>query len=247
MPNPGKFHWARRVSRAKVRRLYQSDAQGMLDLDLLDEVGYGMYARCRDMFEVQQARDSGQVPCRHCHTPIPRQGHRWPHARRKAERLRCGACDWQVTWGEYYDSYSGNRMLPGSAEQAFRAYLERWPRARTPAEKLRAIDALIHDFHVNFGIDGRPVGENVISGTKEQVVELIEGLAYGTANSPGLMARDAWRARLNDPVRVFRQAHSWARVKAIAAELGIEERSKMREDELVAEILRRDPRRLEKG
>jgi hypothetical protein len=45
-------------------------------------------------------------------------------------------------------------------------YVERWPQARTPAEKMRAIDALIHDYHVNFGIDGRPVGENVIAGTK---------------------------------------------------------------------------------
>jgi len=52
------------------------------------------------------------------------------------------------------------------------------------------------------------------------------------------MAQEAWRARLNDPVRLFRQAHSWAKVQAIAAELGIEGRSKMREDELVAEILR---------
>jgi len=36
MPKLDKFHWARRVSQAKVRRLYQSDARGMLDTDLLD-------------------------------------------------------------------------------------------------------------------------------------------------------------------------------------------------------------------
>ena len=53
MPKQDQFHWARRVSRAKVRRLYQSDALGLLDRDLLDEVGYGMYARCCDTFEVQ--------------------------------------------------------------------------------------------------------------------------------------------------------------------------------------------------
>ena len=112
MTKPDRFDWARRVSRAKVRRLYQSDAQGTLDHDLLDEVGYGIYARCSDMFEVQQARKGGPVPCRNCRAPIPRQGRRWPQARRKAELLCCAACDWQVTWGEYFASYSGNRMLP---------------------------------------------------------------------------------------------------------------------------------------
>jgi hypothetical protein len=71
------------------------------------------------------------------------------------------------------------------------------------------------------------------------VIALIEELAYGTGSTAGLMAQEAWRARLNDPVRLFRQAHSWAKVQAIAAEMGIEGRSVMREDELVAEILRR--------
>ena len=102
MPKTDRFHWARRVSRARVRRLYQSDAQGMLDLDLLDEVGYGIYARCKDMFEVQQSRDGEHVLCRDCRLPIPRLGQRWPHKRRKAEVLHCTACGWQVTWGEYY-------------------------------------------------------------------------------------------------------------------------------------------------
>jgi hypothetical protein len=60
-----------------------------------------------------------------------------------------------------------------------------------------------------------------------------------TDSTAGLAAKEAWRTRLNDPVHLFRQAHSWAKVQAIAAEIGIEGRSGMREDELVAEILRR--------
>jgi hypothetical protein len=56
------FHWARRGSRHKVRRLYESDAQGLLDTDLLDEVGYGMYARCRDMFQVWQSQNRSPLP-----------------------------------------------------------------------------------------------------------------------------------------------------------------------------------------
>jgi hypothetical protein len=239
MPQPDKFHWARRVSRTRIRRLYLSDAQGRLDLDLLDEVGYGIYARCCDMFEVQASRDSDAVRCRGCGAAIPRERRRWTHVGRKAERLHCAACGWEVTWGEYYDSYTGQCMLPGSAEDAFRAYVARWPRAHTPAQKMRVIDALIHDFHAKFGIDGRPVGENVIAGTKRQVIALIEALAYGTGSAADRALQEKWRTRLTDPVRVFRRAHSWARIQEIAAELGIEGRSAMREDELVTEILRR--------
>lgn len=45
----------------------------MLDTDLLDEVGYGMYARRHDMFQVRQARD-GRVACQHCAAEIQRRG-----------------------------------------------------------------------------------------------------------------------------------------------------------------------------
>ena len=79
----------------------------------------------------------------------------------------------------------------------------------------------------------------MIAGSKAQVLALIKELAYGAGSTAGLTAKEAWRARLDDPVRVFCQAHSWAKVQAIAAEMGIPGRSKMREDELVAEILRR--------
>ena len=47
-----RFHWAERVSRRDIQRLYESDAQGMLDQELLDEVHYAIYVRVRDMFDV---------------------------------------------------------------------------------------------------------------------------------------------------------------------------------------------------
>jgi len=31
MPDHSRFHWAERVSRRDIQRLYESDAQGMLD------------------------------------------------------------------------------------------------------------------------------------------------------------------------------------------------------------------------
>jgi hypothetical protein len=57
-----KFHWAERVSRRDIQRLYESDAQGMLDTELLDEVHYAIYARVCDMFEVREAQQFGLIP-----------------------------------------------------------------------------------------------------------------------------------------------------------------------------------------
>ena len=39
------IHWSRRVSPEKIRRLYESDANGMLDEELMVEVGYGTTQR----------------------------------------------------------------------------------------------------------------------------------------------------------------------------------------------------------
>jgi hypothetical protein len=49
MPQPANdaFHWARRVSRRDLQRLYESDGQGMLDEELLEKVSYAIYARVR--------------------------------------------------------------------------------------------------------------------------------------------------------------------------------------------------------
>jgi hypothetical protein len=224
-----KFHWAPRVARQKVRRLYESDARG-----LLDEVGHAIYTRCCDMIEVFGAQN-GRVACRECGAIILRGN--WD----KARVLTCEQCGWQVTWGEYWDSYTGGRLLPGAAKEVFFEFVERWPEAKSPAAKMLAIDWLIHQFHEHGGIAGRPVGENVIQGTGRQVSELIESLAYGSDSTASAQAQAAWAERLNDPIRLFRRSHAWARIEAIARELGIEQFSKMSEDDVVREIRRRAP------
>jgi hypothetical protein len=132
-------------------------------------------------------------------------------------------------------------MLPGSVQDLFETYLERFPKAKTAAEKMLLVDWLIHQFHVNQGVARMPVGDNVIQGTTEQVRELIEGLARGPEGTQGLTALEAWRSVYYDPVRLFKQAHSHSQVQKMAAGLGIQGRSQMTEDELIPMILRLAP------
>jgi hypothetical protein len=239
MPGQDKFHWAKRVSRRDIQRLYESDARGMLDEELLDEIHHAIHARVCDMFEVRQAQQSGLVKCRSCGALL-KQPYRMG-GRNKNNVLQCDQCDWQVTCGEFYQSYTGDSMLPGSVCDLFESYLERFPKAKSAPEKMLLVDWLIHQFHVMQGVARKPVGENVIQGTTEQVGELIEALARGPSSTPGLSTREAWQAVYYDPVRMFKQAHSHVQVQQIAAQLGIQGRRRMTEDELIPEILHLAP------
>lgn len=234
-----KFHWAKRVSRGDIRRLYESDARGLLDEELLEELHFAIYARVLDMFEVRAAQTFGRVKCRACGALLG-QPYRMG-AGSKEIPLHCAQCGWQTTCGEFYASYTGKSLLPGSVVEIFEAYLERFPAAHTTAEKMLLIDWLIHQFHIHQGVARMPVGENVIQGTGEQVRALIEGLASGAGSTPGLSPREDWQALFYDPVRLFKQAHSHSEVQRIAAELGIEGRRQMAEEALIPEIFRRAP------
>ncbi len=63
MPGQDTFHWAGKVSRKDIQRLYQSDAEGLLDEDLLEKAMYAIHARVRDMFVVSEAQQTGRVSC----------------------------------------------------------------------------------------------------------------------------------------------------------------------------------------
>ncbi len=239
MTEADKFHWAKRVSRRDIQRLYESDAQGLLDETLLDQIHYAIYARICDMFEVREAQQTGRVRCRNCGEYISE-----PYCMGSKNRnnlLKCVKCGWQVTCGEFYASYTGKSLLPGSVVDLFEAYLERFAQAKTPSEKMLLVDWLIHQFHVMQGVARMPVGENIIQGTNEEVRELIEQLASGPGSTPGLSSLDDWQSIYYDPVRMFKQSHSHSEVQKIAAQLGIKGRSQKSEDELIPEILRRAP------
>ena len=86
---PTRIRWASRVDPLKIRQLYASDAQSMLDEEPLDDVGYGIYVRCQEMLEVAEAF-RGWVKCRECGNVILRQGVDVGPVGDKTEMLKCG-------------------------------------------------------------------------------------------------------------------------------------------------------------
>jgi hypothetical protein len=50
-PETGKPRWSARVRKEKIRQLYQKDASGIVDEELLDDVGTTLYCRCVSIIE----------------------------------------------------------------------------------------------------------------------------------------------------------------------------------------------------
>jgi hypothetical protein len=180
--------WAPRVAPAKIRRLYQADALGIRDEDLLDDVGFALYARCRSILAVTAAA-AGRVACPQCDAILIRAG-------RDDELLRC-ACGWETTWARYHRTWRHQELYGGGAVDAFAAFVHDWPQAQTPERKRLLIDALIHRWHWQARADharGRPAGVNLIEGSRAQVLTLLDALTYGPGSGESARATEAeWR------------------------------------------------------
>ena len=53
------------MSKRKIRRLYETDAMGIVDEELLDDVGLSLCLRCQSILAVSDARN-GKVRCPGC-------------------------------------------------------------------------------------------------------------------------------------------------------------------------------------
>lgn len=159
--------WCPKVSRNDLMRLYTKEAQGMLDEELLEEIGLTMYVRCKVSKEIYNLMEQGKIKCMECGSILSGSG-----------ELVCG-CGRKYTCHAYRKAYRENNMPRGAASAIFDQFTADWENAAAPQEKMRLIDNLIHEFHVSeiSGMKGRPVGVNLIQGTKPQIVKLICELA----------------------------------------------------------------------
>ena len=235
-----KIRWARRVEPQKIRRLYESDAQGMLDQELLDDVGYGFYVCCQELLELGQAV-RGRIKCRNCGAIIVRKTVDGKFSRDPTELLRCDRCSWQITCGDYHKSLL--RIEPGSPElcaeeQLAEVFVQKWPGARSPRQKLLLIDELIHEFHMHYRAVGSPLGWSVVRATGRQLIELLQDLAYGSGSTGGLEeTRRVWSAQLK--ARQMQTTRS--ELQAVACKLGIKGYGRMCREDLARAVERADP------
>jgi hypothetical protein len=172
--------WAPRVTQREIRQLYETDARGIYDEDLINEVGYGLLARCESFITAVEAF-WGRVRCPRCGAVVI-------HHQDKTELLHCD-CGWELTWGEYFVTIQ-HKQLSGAEPvlEQFRAFVEGFPKARTPQARMILIDQLIHGFHfyLEHNTVTRPVAVNLIEGRLSEVVAFLDSLSRGESSTPGV-------------------------------------------------------------
>lgn len=186
-------YWAPKVSSNLIRRLYLADARGIVDEERIDEVGYALYARCWTIYIVTERR------CPECEAVME---HRLESHRKT---FVCPQCGWKTTWGRYHRSYKGKRIHGGRAYPAFVRFLQEFRTARTPRDKLWAIDRVIHAVHATLGGGSSPGAQNLIEGTPEEVFSFLEELGYGDATRISEVRRKY--IRQIEEGRVYAEAH----------------------------------------
>lgn len=190
MSRPGfePIRWAPKVPQALIWQIYQNDAQGMTNEELLAETGSRLLRRCRS---IQLATSRG-LEC-------PRCGMRMQLPESEPWRLLPGPhacpnpdCGWQTTPAEWHASWRHRDLLGAAALPAFETYLRDYPRAATPQARMLCIDLLIHAFHVSLrdGQPGRSFANNLIEGSHQQVLALLDRLFA----LPGGASKEDWRA-----------------------------------------------------
>jgi len=210
----GEIEWAPRVPKNKIRRLYMSDARGLLDENLLEEVGSMLFQRCQSILNVADAQ-KGIVHCPRCERQgltslIERQQTR---SDPRDQELACPRCSWQTTWGEYHLSFKRHQLNPGGATASFSAYLQDYATAQTPQAKMLAVDRLIHEFHYSYrlrpDIPTRSVSVNLIEGKLSDVIQFLDELTANQEMSPERQATyEEWRKNVEssqkDYIQIFR-------------------------------------------
>lgn len=179
--------WSPRVKMSKIRRLYESDARGIHDEELLDDVGYGLLCRCESFIAANEACD-GKAICPCC-------GEFVTHQMRADENLQC-SCGWRLPWRTYYKTIHPRQQLLGGGKTLigpFGDFIRGFPKARTYRERITLIDQLIHGFHgylESIGTDDqdvrRPTGVMLIEGKLATVVQFLNDLTYGPQSTAGL-------------------------------------------------------------
>jgi hypothetical protein len=169
--------WSPRVSQQKIRILYEKDAKGIIDEELIDDIAFSFFIRCQDIITVTDA-SLGKVKCGKCGNLIYHKG-------KKDEVFRCSKCSWETTWGTYLKSYQQKQLHGGGALEVFKNFVAKLPKARTPEEKMILIDRLIHEAHqwtdksFKEPVFTRPAAVNIISGKMKQVMKFLDQLSRG--------------------------------------------------------------------
>lgn len=172
-PETGKPEWSPRVRREKIRQLYHNDACGIVDEELLDDIGTTLYCRCESILKASDAA-VGRIHCPSCASIIRRR------SVEKHEQIECKQCGWKIEWIAYQKTYQHKDLWGMGFADAMREFMTRWQARPSPREKMLLIDRLIHLWHWQFSKErgaSRPAAPTFIEGRRKEVIKFLNELS----------------------------------------------------------------------
>ena len=195
--------WAPKVRPEEIRRLYKTDAMGIVNEELIDGVGCGLYARCRTIWIATERR------CLECTAKL---------AMDKIGNYSvyvCLDCGWTVRRRRYRRSWRKKRIIGGRAYPAFLTFMKEFSNAKDYRQKILAIDRVIHAVHEN--LKERltlPAACNLIEGNEEEILNFLDELAYGDASTAGMKStKEMWQRKMQAAKEARRKHHEMQEVK----------------------------------
>lgn len=196
-PPPAAPEWAPRVPPPKIARLYEDDARGLHDADLLADVGFALHERCRSMLQVEAARQ-GRATCPLCAALIEHDG-------KPDSQLPC-ACGWRGTWAAYRATFRGAHLIAPGLRPFCEEFVETYPMARTPAERMLRIDWLLHRVHwEGTALPGQRAAVCLIEGRSSQVNDFLEALTQGRHRQALADDRGYWTEEERQQIATWRR------------------------------------------
>lgn len=192
--------WAPKIRRTQIEKFYRVSGLGIIDEEIIDDLGYSLYARCESVVQVHDAMN-GKVACPACETVVERDRGNMPVPCRPTpkaeEQLVCDTCGWACRWEDYRATFKGKHLYAGAMTPWCRKYLEDFRRARSHREKLVLIDMLIHRFHGELTGGNKPGAFAIIDGRLTDIAAFLDRLNYGSDMPEDVVERRRkWRERV---------------------------------------------------
>ena len=180
--------WSPRVRKSKIARLYASLGKGIVDEELIDDVGFALLARCESVLVATVAGEGRGALCPSCGSLVAFTT--W-----QDEDLECESCGWRCPKRVYRKTIKYKHLFAGGMKPFLQEFVREFPRARTHSDRFILIDTLIHRYHwENVGKDGRPGACCLIEGKLKDIMPFLDALSYGENLPEEVQAtREQWR------------------------------------------------------
>ena len=132
--------WSPRLRKAQIARLYKAAGRGLLDEELIDDVGFSLLVRAESILAATEAGE-GRVSCPNCKA-IVLHGDDGENV-----LLKCSNCGWECWWKTYHKTIKYKGLNAGGMQPFLEEFVQKFPKARSHSERLILIDTLIHRYH----------------------------------------------------------------------------------------------------